>query len=97
MNSDLQQGDVPVRLATIWRDALSVEHISGESDFFELGGHSLLAIRVCVFAGEAFGVEVSSSELVIDSSFSAMVERIEAAQRDVAALRTDRPQQGVSA
>lgn len=82
MNPEPMQGTVPLQLAEIWCDALKVERVDEDSDFFALGGHSLLAIRVSLRAGDAFGVEVASGDLVADSSFHAMVERIEAALLD---------------
>lgn len=84
MNPDDRHDAVPERLARIWRDALNAAHIDEESDFFELGGHSLLALRICMEADEVFGVEVQSSDLIIDSSFSAMAGRIRAALRAAA-------------
>jgi acyl carrier protein len=70
---------VTTRLAELWRDVLRTDHIDEDSDFFALGGHSLLAVRLSVFAGEAFGVELGPADLIADSSFTGMVERVKAA------------------
>ncbi len=67
------------RLAAIWREELNADQVSKDSDFFELGGHSLVAIRVCVRASEDFGVDVEVADLIMDSSFQAMSDRIEVA------------------
>ena len=85
MNAKPEQGTVAVRLVKIWQEALKVANVSEDSDFFELGGHSLLAIRISVRASEAFGVEVPSGDLIADSSFRAMAERIAAARHEVTA------------
>jgi hypothetical protein len=85
VNAEPRQETVAVRLAKIWRETLQVANVGEDSDFFELGGHSLLAIRISVRASEAFGVEVPSGDLIADSSFCAMTERIAAARHGMAA------------
>jgi hypothetical protein len=64
---------VTTRLAELWRDVLRTDHIDEDSDFFAL------AVRLSVFAGEAFGVELGPADLIADSSFTGMVERVKAA------------------
>jgi acyl carrier protein len=85
VDAEPRQDTVPIRLAEIWRETLQVANVGEDSDFFELGGHSLLAIRVSVRASEAFDVEVPSGDLIADSSFRTMAERIEAARHEAAA------------
>ncbi|XP_055305078.1 uncharacterized protein LOC129569885, partial [Sitodiplosis mosellana] len=38
--------EIEEKLADIWRELLSVEHISRHDNFFALGGHSLLVVRL---------------------------------------------------
>ncbi|QBD77236.1 amino acid adenylation domain-containing protein [Ktedonosporobacter rubrisoli] len=52
-------------IAAIWQDILRVESISIEDNFFEIGGHSLLATRIVARIREAFGIEVSLSNLLL--------------------------------
>ncbi|XP_055307554.1 uncharacterized protein LOC129571736, partial [Sitodiplosis mosellana] len=40
------QGEMEEKLADIWRQLLSIEHISRHDNFFALGGHSLLVVRL---------------------------------------------------
>jgi len=46
------------KLATIWRETLSLEHVGVEQNFFELGGHSLLAVQVIVKVKQVFRREL---------------------------------------
>ncbi|MFE4575381.1 phosphopantetheine-binding protein [Streptomyces chartreusis] len=77
------------RLAHIWRAALRIDHIDDDSDFFALGGHSLLAIRLSSLASAEFGVELQPGDLIADSSFVAMADRIRAAKPTAAASTGD--------
>jgi amino acid adenylation domain-containing protein len=67
--SDLSQNSVAPRtatektLATIWSEVLGVERVGVYDNFFELGGHSLLAIQILSRVREAFGVELSLTNL----------------------------------
>lgn len=76
MNDDPGRDAIRDRLAEIWCEAIGADHVEDGTDFFALGGRSLLAFQVSVQAAKAFGVEVSGSDLVVDSSFGSMVERI---------------------
>lgn len=40
------EGEVEIRLASIWSELLGLERISREDNFFELGGHSLLGMQL---------------------------------------------------
>lgn len=80
MSFEADPDPVTTRLAELWREVLRTDHIDGESDFFALGGHSLLAVRLTVFAAEAFGVELGPADLMADSSFAGMAERIRTAE-----------------
>ncbi|GGZ16193.1 hypothetical protein GCM10010387_05870 [Streptomyces inusitatus] len=72
---------VPEALGQIWCRTLKVDSVDADSDFFGLGGHSLLAIRVSMLAAKEFSVDVPAADLLTDSLFSSMVERIEAASQ----------------
>ncbi|MFF1506933.1 phosphopantetheine-binding protein [Streptomyces sp. NPDC058326] len=76
MKDDLGLGAVRGRLAEIWCEALAVDHVEDGTDFFAVGGRSLLAVQVTARAADVFGVEVRSSDLAVDASFGAMVERV---------------------
>ncbi|ELP61798.1 hypothetical protein STRTUCAR8_06482 [Streptomyces turgidiscabies Car8] len=60
-----------------------MDSVDTDGDFFGLGGHSLQAIRVSMLAAREFGVDVPAAELIFDSRFSSMVERIQAALHQV--------------
>lgn len=79
MSFEVDPDPVTTRLGELWREVLRTDHIDEESDFFALGGHSLLAVRLSVFAGEVFGIELGPADLIADSSFSGMVERVRTA------------------
>ncbi|MFF8609953.1 phosphopantetheine-binding protein [Streptomyces sp. NPDC015346] len=79
MKDDLGLDAVRGRLAEIWCRALAVDHVEDDTDFFAVGGRSLLAVQVSAQAADAFGVEVRSGDLVVDASFSSMVERVKKA------------------
>lgn len=85
-----KQSAVPDALAHIWCRTLKVDSVDADGDFFGLGGHSLLAIRVSMLAAREFGVDVPAADLIIDSRFNSMVERIQTAlqQAETAALAT---------
>lgn len=52
------------RLADLWAEALSLEHVGIHDNFFDLGGHSLLAARILSKINEAFRVEISMRTLL---------------------------------
>lgn len=72
---------MPERLARIWCRTLKVDSVDIHDDFFGLGGNSLSAIRVSMLAAKEFHVDVPVADLIADSLFSCMVERIRTALR----------------
>lgn len=76
MKDDLGPDAVRGRLAGIWCEALAVDHVEDRTDFFAVGGRSMRAVQLCAQAAEAFGVEVTCTDLAVDASFGSMVERI---------------------
>jgi amino acid adenylation domain-containing protein len=59
--------DAEERLAAIWRQVLSVEGVSVDSNFFEIGGHSLLAMQVIFHIEQVFGVRVHPRDLILNT------------------------------
>ncbi|MFF7262089.1 phosphopantetheine-binding protein [Streptomyces sp. NPDC008159] len=74
-----ERSEVPETLARIWCRTLKVDSVGVHDDFFGLGGNSLSAIRVSMLAAKEFHVDVSAADLIADSLFSSMVERIRTA------------------
>lgn len=52
-------GEVPTRLAELWRETLGVEHVHMGSDFFAIGGNSMHALTLSSAVKDAFGVDLS--------------------------------------
>ncbi len=50
-------------LATLWGQALEVDHVGLDDDFFRLGGHSLLAVRVMVETRRRLGGPITIGDL----------------------------------
>ncbi|MCW7550878.1 amino acid adenylation domain-containing protein, partial [Photorhabdus sp. APURE] len=69
------QGETEAALAAIWRELLSIEHISRHDNFFTLGGHSLLAVRM-MNRITALGIELPLTVLFEFPSLVALAEAI---------------------
>ena len=54
---DPPRGELELRLARIWGDALGVERVGRADNFFELGGHSLSATQAAAKLRRELGVE----------------------------------------
>lgn len=57
------QSDLEQLIASIWAEALELDHISRHDNFFSLGGHSLLAVLVMSQACDVLKVDLHSSAL----------------------------------
>ncbi|MFD7685486.1 phosphopantetheine-binding protein [Streptomyces sp. NPDC059781] len=68
--------EVLEKLARIWCRTLKVDSVDVHDDFFGLGGNSLSAIRVSMLAAKEFHVDVPAADLIADSLFGSMAERI---------------------
>jgi amino acid adenylation domain-containing protein len=69
-------GEVETALAEIWAEALRVERVGRHDDFFDLGGHSLLGVKVVSRLRQAFGVEVSTTELFLRPTLAEFAETV---------------------
>jgi acyl carrier protein len=70
-------GDVEIRAATIFADALGVERIGLHDDFFALGGHSLLAMRVLGALKGAFGVAINPRTFFADATVAGIARALD--------------------
>ncbi|MFN7945816.1 MAG: amino acid adenylation domain-containing protein [Blastocatellia bacterium] len=65
------------RLAALWSELLSVEHVGIEDNFFELGGHSLLATRMMARVQETEQVELPLRSFFEAPTVTALAGQIE--------------------
>ena len=77
------EGELEIRLAQIWAEALGVERVGRQDNFFELGGHSLLALTL-VERMRAAGIRAQVRELSEQPVLSAFADAL--AQAQAAAL-----------
>jgi amino acid adenylation domain-containing protein len=77
-------GELEVRIAQIWADALQVERVGRRDNFFELGGHSLLVLGIIERLRQA-GLRVEVRALFTAPTVAALAESLRA--RDAEAER----------
>ena len=72
-------------LATLWREALSVNRLLRTDDFFHLGGDSLLAVRIGEQIRLRWAVELPYADLFAYPTLVALAERVSAliAEREI--------------
>jgi amino acid adenylation domain-containing protein len=70
---------VTTRVHDILAELLDVPAVSTTADFFALGGHSLLATRVLAGIRDAFGVQVSLREFLLNPTVRALADAVRAA------------------
>ena len=73
------EGELEIRLAQIWAEALGVERVGRQDNFFELGGHSLLALTL-VERMRAEGIRAQVRELFEQPVLSAFADALTRAQ-----------------
>jgi amino acid adenylation domain-containing protein len=71
------EGDVEIKLATIWERILNRQRIGVNEDFFEIGGHSLLAARLFLQLQREFGVKLPLALLFQVPTIRGLAKRIE--------------------
>jgi amino acid adenylation domain-containing protein len=74
-------------LARIWAEVLGIARIGANDDFFALGGHSLKATLVIARVLDMFGVELSHRCFFEAPTLSALAERIDRSQPQLANVR----------
>lgn len=67
------------RVAAIWTDLLSTEHVEADTDFFEVGGHSLLAVEVMIRIQEEFGIDIALGTMFEHTTLEAVVSQVDEA------------------
>ncbi|PKM50198.1 MAG: hypothetical protein CVV02_12590 [Firmicutes bacterium HGW-Firmicutes-7] len=60
--------EIQEKLIEIWKDVLKVDKVGINNDFFDLGGHSLKVTSLVYQIHKAFNVEMSLSEVFINST-----------------------------
>lgn len=74
------ESETEKRLAGFWRELLNVKAVFKQSDFFDLGGTSFSAVRLTVLLNDAFGVDLSLSDLLRHSELATLAAEIDAAE-----------------
>ncbi|MDC0744932.1 non-ribosomal peptide synthetase [Polyangium mundeleinium] len=69
------------KLAVLWADILGIDRVGVEDSFFDLGGDSLKAIRLARHIGEAFGIDLSTSTLLMAPTIEKLAPRIAASPK----------------
>ncbi len=82
--------DTERRLAEIWSDLLSVEHVGATDNFFALGGHSLLAVRLFARIEEQFGKRLTLTALFRGATIEQLAAAIDADDGDTQTYPTVR-------
>jgi phthiocerol/phenolphthiocerol synthesis type-I polyketide synthase E len=72
------EGDIEVKLAAIWAEALGVRSPGRDDEFFELGGHSLMGVKMIARIRSVFGVDISLQDAFTASTIRLLGEVIEA-------------------
>jgi amino acid adenylation domain-containing protein len=64
-------------LIAIWKEVLSLDHISVQDNFFEVGGHSLLSIQVISRLEKRIGLRINPREFIYQTlgQLAASIER----------------------
>ncbi|XYH95585.1 amino acid adenylation domain-containing protein [Sorangium sp. So ce1128] len=70
--SDELQGN----LAALWADIFGIDRVSVKDSFFDLGGDSLKAIRLARHIGEALGIDLSASTLLMAPTVEKLASKI---------------------
>ncbi|MFV0421638.1 condensation domain-containing protein [Oleidesulfovibrio sp.] len=60
------------RMAAVWKEVLSLEHVDVEANFFELGGSSVLLPRLRTKVEQVFGVDIGSTGIFQHASVREM-------------------------
>lgn len=74
---DAPRGDVELRLAAIWCEALSVSEVSATAEFQDMGGHSLMAARMMSRIESEFGRRLPISSLLHAPTVRTMAAMLE--------------------
>ncbi len=72
------QGALEEAIASVWCEALGVEHVGRESNFFDLGGHSLLLIQVHRALEERLALGCSVMDLFSHPTIAALARFLSA-------------------
>jgi amino acid adenylation domain-containing protein len=72
------QGELELRLVSMWEELLDIRPIGTRDDFFEIGGHSLLAVRLSAAIEKAFDRRTPPGLLFDAPTIEALARRISA-------------------
>jgi len=78
------------RVAQIWKDLLSVDHVGLTDNFFDLGGHSLLLVKLHARLKAEFGIDFPLVELFQRTTVATQADRMNSPLRASDALERAR-------
>jgi amino acid adenylation domain-containing protein len=81
-SADIVMTEPQRRVAAIWRDVLSLEHIGVEDNFFDRGGHSLLVVKVHAALRREFQRELTLVDLFQHTTIAAQAALLSADPSD---------------
>jgi acyl-coenzyme A synthetase/AMP-(fatty) acid ligase/aryl carrier-like protein len=75
----MPQSEAEKMIATVWREALHIEHVSVRDNFFDLGGHSLIMLQIQSKLRALFGRDISIVEMFEHPTIQSLAQHLSAA------------------
>jgi hypothetical protein len=73
------QGEMEMKLAAIWAEALKLDRVGRHDNFFAIGGHSLLAVQVVTRLRQVLSRAVEMRDLFAHPELTEMASALESA------------------